>query len=291
MQLISNSGSASMGCKEISVDNIGSTLTIRILRLLAEHSEGLHASAIARKLREHEQKIFYHTRKLIKNGLVEIHHTEDSGGGTAKILVLSQGAFAIRLRDFSPMVRAASPQDSPFLRPFIENGLLRACIVVGSPDPHGPEQARSRDANYAIDLALFLGTFLVSRPDPAVVLDTELRDWNQNLIIIGGPVVNKAAERINFKSPARYDSKTFFVGTKKYTQENTGVIVRMPNPFSKGKWMLYIAGKRHTGTRAAIIAFTTQFDKISRAAVTVVDGVDEDSDGVIDSARIVAQKS
>jgi hypothetical protein len=46
--------------------------------------------------------------------------------------------------------------------------------VVGSPDPHGPERARSRDGYYGIDLGLFLGTFLYYVSDFSVKLDTEV---------------------------------------------------------------------------------------------------------------------
>jgi DNA-binding transcriptional ArsR family regulator len=295
MQLIDSEGKGQVQCKEVALRELKATtgtLAQEILQLLAEHPEGLHASSIAKRLKQHEQKIYYHTRKLLKAGIVSIHHTDDSRGGTAKVLVLQAPAFAVRLREFEQLARvAATPQEQlTYLAPFIENGRLNCRIIVGSPDPHGPEAARARDANYAIDLGLFLGTFLTARAQPAVQLDTELRDWNQNLIIIGGPVVNKAAERINAKSPTRYDleRKAFIIAGKVFDSENAGMIAKMPNPYAKGRWILHIAGKRHTGTRAAILALLTQFDKVcaSRQQV-IVEGIDADSDGVIDSARIL----
>jgi hypothetical protein len=296
MQLIDDSGSRQIICKELTLDHMkvaGSKLAGRIIRLLSDEPQGMHASRIAKELREHEQKIYYHTRRLIKAGILEIHHTEDSKGGTAKVLALQEPAFAVRFGKFEPYARASSipSGQAAFLRPFIEGGKLNARIIVGSPDPHGPEQARSRDANYAIDLGLFLGTFLSTRSPPAVQLDTELRAWDQNLIIVGGPVVNRAAERINRKSPARYDfeEKAFMVKGKQYSHESIGVIAKMPNPFSKGKWILHIAGKRHTGTRAAVIALLTDFEKVCAASITIVEGVDADSDGIIDRSRIIAQ--
>ena len=114
-----------------------------------------------------------------------------------------------------------------------------------------------------------------------------LRDWNQNLIIIGGPVVNKAAERINTKSLAPYDKeqKAFVIHNKPYGQEELGIIVKMPNPFARGKWILHIAGKRTAGTRAAILAFLTSFDLVCKQPITLVEGSDHDSDGVIEVIR------
>jgi DNA-binding transcriptional ArsR family regulator len=300
MQLIDDSGTRSVQCKELSPEDIKATtckLAARILSLLAEHPQGMHAAQLAKSLKEHEQKVYYHTRRLLKAGIITIQRVEDTRGGTAKILSLKSGAFAVRLQEYEPLARVATytPSHLAFLSPFIEEGRLHAKIVIGSPDPHGPEHARSRDANYAIDLGIFLGTYLSSRAPPAVLLDTELRDWGQNLIIIGGPVVNKAAERINAKSPARYDRelKAFIIKDKAYSQEEAGIIVKMPNPFAKGKWILHIAGRRSIGTRAAVLAFLTSFDKICAVPaiegthVAAVEGIDADSDGVVEDVRFI----
>jgi DNA-binding transcriptional ArsR family regulator len=286
-------GKGTVGCTELQpaqIKAVTSALAAKILNLVAAHPQGLHAFELAKQLKMHEQKIYYHTRRLVKAGILVVR-TEEGKGGVAKILTLKTPAFALRLQEFEPMARVASylPEHTAYLDPFIRDGKLHATIVVGSPDPHGPEHARSRDANYAIDLALFLGTFLTTRASPSVQLDTELRDWNQNLIIIGGPVVNKAAERINAKSLAFYDKdvKAFMVAGNAYGAEEVGVIVKMPNPFAKSKWILHIAGRRHTGTKAAILAFLTAFDKLCKNNVNVVEGLDADSDGIIDSVKLL----
>ena len=300
MQLIDDNGTKAVACVELTPEDMKATtckLALKILKLLAEHPDGMHAAMLAKRLHEHEQKIYYHTRRLLKAGIVNIQRIEDTRGGTAKILTLKSSAFALRLQEFEPLARVAtySPTHLEYLSPFIAEGKLHAKIVVGSPDPHGPEHARGRDANYAIDLGLFLGTYLSSRASPAVLLDTELRDWGSNLIIIGGPVVNKAAERINSRSPARYDKelKAFMVENKAFNQEEVGIIVKMPNPFAKGKWILHIAGRRSIGTKAAILAFLTSFDKIAStptqggSRITIVEGVDLDSDGVIEDVKFL----
>jgi DNA-binding CsgD family transcriptional regulator len=291
-------GTLAVACAELSPQEMKATtsgLAARILALLGR--EVMHSSEIAKRLGVHEQKVYYHTRRMIKAGIIKVDHTTDARGGTAKVLALAAPAFAVRFGKMEPLARTAVylPEHVAYLHPFITDGRLRARIVVGSPDPHGPEHARSRDANYAIDLGLFLGTYLTTRAAPSVLLDTELRDWNQDLIIIGGPVVNKAADRVNAKCPARYDKelKSFIVAGRNYGSDSTGVIARMPNPYARGKWILYIAGKRHSGTRAAVLAFLTSFDKVCSspeddgARVTVVEGVDADSDGIVDDVKFM----
>ena len=50
-----------------------------------------------------------------------------------------------------------------FLEPFVKDGKLNSTIIIGSPQSHGPERARSNDGYYAIDIALFLGSFFGSK--------------------------------------------------------------------------------------------------------------------------------
>ena len=59
------------------------------------------------------------------------------------------------------------------------------------------------------------------------------------------------------------------------------------------KSMLVVAGKRYSGTRAAIVAFLKHFTQIqtgnihnSKIAAKIVEGVDLDSDGIVDDAEI-----
>src|SRR5690348_7021777 len=133
MQLIDDSGTRGMQCREMqlrSVKAMTGRLAAAIVKLLADHPDGMHASVIARRLDEHEQKIYYHTRRLLKAGILAVHHTDDSRGGTAKVLVLQSPAFAIRLGDYEPLARAAaSSGDAGFLAPFIEHGKLNCRIV------------------------------------------------------------------------------------------------------------------------------------------------------------------
>ncbi|TAL57427.1 MAG: S-layer protein [Nanoarchaeota archaeon] len=174
-------------------------------------------------------------------------------------------------------------------------------IIIGSPDPHGPEKARSRDGYYGIDLALFLGAFLQTAPKPNVKLDTEVKEQDlkeNNLIIIGGPIVNHVTELVNAKLPVRFDKETHFavkstISGKVYPNDEIGMIVKAKNPFNPEKSILVVAGKRYPGTRAAILAFTTKFQELSignihqkQTLAKVVEGIDYDSDGIVDDVEI-----
>src|SRR3989344_2403073 len=92
----------SLPAKEIRPEDaasVSSELASKILHLIAR--EPMYTIDIAKSLKMHEQKIYYHIRN-----------------------------------------------ESEFLEPFISNGQLDSLIIVGSPDPHGPDKARSRDGYY-----------------------------------------------------------------------------------------------------------------------------------------------
>lgn len=262
-----------------------SALAIKILTLLEK--EQLYPKAISKRLKENEQKIYYHIRQLEKSGLIELASREEHAGAMAKIYRLKKPAFFMRFGEFKPAQRV--PVVSRWLEPFITDGKLNARIVVGSPDPHGVERARARDAYYGIDLALFLGTFLVSSRH-AVALDTEVTDLKANMILIGGPVINRIAGTINRKLPVRFDERKNIysaITRKTYKSDDCGIIVKTRNPFDEGKEILLIAGKRYSGTRAAILAFLNHFSEIEKKNAHVVEGVDSDSDGVVDDVRFL----
>lgn len=66
-------------------------------------------------------------------------------------------------------------------------------------------------------------------------------------------------------------------------EENVGVIETIKNPFNKEAKILVVGGLNHHGTRAAVIALAKQ--KITKN--TIVQGFDEDGDGVVDSIEIL----
>ncbi|MBI2653524.1 S-layer protein [Candidatus Woesearchaeota archaeon] len=288
----------SLPAKEISAENaksIGSELAQRILNLLVK--EAMYPIDIAKALRVHEQKIYYHIRNLEKAGIIKIAKKETRQGATANFYALAEPAFVIKFKDFESTSKIAQIRnESEFLEPFIKDGQLDALIVVGSPDPHGTDKARSRDGYYGIDLALFLGTFLNYVPVFNVKLDTEVResDLENNLILVGGPITNKITEKINPKLPIRFENGNIksAISNETYPQDECGLVVKAKNPLSKDKYVLVVAGKRFSGTRAAIIAFLKGFKKITQGNVhnpsikaKVVEGIDLDSDGIVDDVE------
>ncbi|MBT7903038.1 S-layer protein [Candidatus Woesearchaeota archaeon] len=290
----------SLPVKEISIEgakNI-SQLALDIMKTIA--ITPLYPAQIAKKLKQHEQKIYYHIRKLEQNGFVKVVFEENKQGATARYYQLSEPAFVLRFKEFDETQKFSkiSSDAHSFLEPFIVDGKLDALIIVGSPDPHGPDKARSRDGYYGMDLALFLGTFLNYVPGYNVKLDTETRevDLKQNLIIIGGPIVNKTMAKFNDYLPVRFKEKVVFskISKKEYVSDETGIIVKCDNPFANDKKILVVAGKRYSGTRAAIIAFLKNFKEVRAGNIykrkilaKVVEGVDLDSDGIVDDIEFL----
>jgi len=295
-------GFASLPAKEIKAEDarsISSSLAIKILKLLAE--KPMYPIKLATALKVHEQKIYYHIRNLEKAGIIHVVKQEGKQGAVAKYYGLVQPAVCVRFKEMEEAHKLFSVKGgSEFLEPFIKDGQLNALIIVGSPDPHGPEKARAKDGYYGMDLALFFGTFLSYVPKFYVKLDTDAREEdlkNNNLILIGGPVVNRVTYLVNPKLPVRFDKDQHWaihstISGNDYPTDESGVIVKAKNPFNPDKSVLLVAGKRYFGTRAAIIAFLKHFDELAQGNVhdhsvkaRVVEGVDLDSDGIIDEAE------
>ncbi len=279
---------------------LSSPLSRKILESLAD--KPAYTIQIAKKLQVHEQKVYYHINKLKESGIIKAIKQERIHGALTTFYSLTQPAFYFRFKDFKKMSKLADlkEQHSAFLNPFIKDGELDALVVVGSPDPHGPHRARSRDGYYGIDFALFLGTFLNYVPKLNVRLDTEVSEVElktNNLIVIGGPIVNKISSEINDGLPIKFDSKSNWaikseLSNNTYLEEEHGIIIKTRSPYNPSKHLLFIAGKRHSGTRAAILGFLHHFSEITSGnrinpavIAKVVEGLDMDSDGQIDSVE------
>lgn len=294
----------SLSSTEVKLSQIksaASELARKILYMLS--LEQSYPSKLAEDLKVHEQIVFYHIRQLEKAKLIKRIRREDKRGGVANYYSLADDSFFIKFKDFKPTEKISyiDKQKEEFLKPFIESGQFNALIIVGSPEPHGVQKARSKDGHYGIDLALFLGTFLNYIPRMNVKLDTEINsdDLKQNLILIGGPVVNKITDKVNDKLPVHFDPKFkrnihSSLTKQVYLADNCGMIVKIKNPFNAEKCILVIAGKRFSGTRAAVTAFLTRFEDIAKGnkknrkvSAKVVEGFDSDSDGVVDSVEFL----
>ncbi len=272
--------------------NFSSDLAQKIMKLLVK--KPMYPIEITKELKVHEQKIYYHIRNLEKMGAIKVVKSEQRQGATAKYYAAVQPAFVISFKDLETATKPLHAKEQTPLHPFIEDGLLKAKIIVGSPDPHGPEKARAKDGYFGVDLGLFLGTFLQYTPQLSVKLDTETReeDLQDNLILIGGPVVNQVTGKVNAKLPVKFDANNTITSTlskNSYPEEEIGIIVKAKNPFNQDKEVLVVAGKRHSGTRAAILAFMRHYDELMKGNIhkrstlaRVVEGIDLDSDGIVD---------
>lgn len=288
----------SLPAKEIKFNNLknfGSELAQKILRCISD--EAKYPADIAKELKVHEQKVYYHIRNLEKAGIIKVAKREAKQGALANYYILTEPAFVVRFKELQQTQKISQfRNESTYLEPFIRDGKLNALIVVGSPDPHGHDKARSRDGYYGIDLALFLGTFLNYVPEYNVKLDTDTRenDLVNNLILLGGPITNKTTEKFNDKLPIKFENGNIksTISNEIYPQDECGIIVKIKNPLNKDKSILVVAGKRFSGTRAAIIAFLKHFKKIaagnihsSNIMANVVEGIDLDSDGIVDDVE------
>ncbi len=259
---------------------------------------------IAKKLGIHEQKIYYYIRKFKTSGLIQEVGEEGRHGTIAKFYQIKNHAFCLKLESApEEEIQIHSPLFNKNLEPFVLEGKLNSRIIVGSPDPHGPWKAQASDGSCAIDFALFLGSFTAGIFQPNYKLDTEIRekDLKGNLILIGGPTVNMVTKKVNKKLPIFFDLKNSRdiiskISGKKYEDESCGLIALIDNPWIKTKKnkILILAGKRVHGTRAAIIAFIKDLDKIMegnkfnrKIKARVVKGYDTSGDGIIDDFEIL----
>jgi len=298
---IKDKKSLTLKTQEIKINELSSLnnkVVIEILKIIKDSE--LYPKQIAKKLKIHEQNIYYYIKKLEKAKIISVSKQENINGTVAKFYKINSDSFFFKIGDFKESSKLEE-SGSDFLTPFIEKGELNALIIVGSPDPHGPQKARSKDGYFGMDLALFLGTFLNNINSSKVKLDTEIIEEDlkkNNLIILGGPIVNKITEKINKKMPIYFDeSKKGFYSTiskKIYFHDEIGVINKTKNPFNKEKKILLIQGLRNSGTKAAIISFLKNFQEIEKGNKynkeifsKVVEGEDLDSDGIVDNVEVL----
>jgi DNA-binding transcriptional ArsR family regulator len=278
---------------------LGNELVLKIISLLSKKPSC--AMDIARKLKEHEQKIYYHLRNLEDIGLIKLEKTEERVGATAKIYSVKYPVVSFKLFEGGEIVNTKTKvRELRFFKSFIKDGKLNANLIVGSPDPHGKYGAQASDGCCAIDLALFLGS-LIKDVSPNYKLDTEIKeeDLKENLILVGGPKANMIVERINKILPIYFDFHREWnivspFSKQVYTEDEVGVIEKIKNPFNEDKEIIVLSGKRFKGTRAAIIGLINYLDEVEKGNIfnenviaKVVLGIDRDSDGRIDDVNFL----
>jgi DNA-binding transcriptional ArsR family regulator len=282
-----------------SLKIIDHPIRLKILTMLAK--KPMYPAEIAKELKMHEQKVYYHIKQMSISGILDVVEKKEIRGTIAKKLSPKFLNFSISIsedwKSLSSLISNKEESVQKFLSPFIKNGKLNANIVVGSPDPHGPHKARARDGHYAIDLALFLGNYAKMKENFSTLLDVDVKlKESGNLILVGGPVTNLVVAKINDFLPAKFsDEKPWGIVSKKanYTEESMGMICRMPNPYNPESFIMLIAGIRFIGTKAAVLALT-RFTKDTIYRFTgqkefyaIVQGYDLDGDGKIDEVEVL----
>ncbi len=282
-----------------SLKLIDHPIRLKILNLLAK--KPMYPAELAKELKMHEQKVYYHIKQMANSGLLDVVEREEIRGTTAKKFSPKVLNFAFTMsKDWKEIHHLLENKDkdiSNFLYPFIESGKLNSSIVVGSPDPHGPHKARARDGHYAIDLALFLGNLCSADAAFSAKLDVDIDlKQSKNLILVGGPVTNLVVAKVNDFLPAKFsDRKPWGILSrlKTYTEESTGMICRIPNPYSPEYFIMVIAGIRFIGTKAAVMAFTKSAKQViyrytgQKEFYSIVQGFDIDGDGKIDTVEVL----
>ncbi|MCH8519987.1 MAG: hypothetical protein LAT82_04505 [Nanoarchaeota archaeon] len=243
----------------------------KILNLI-KHKEK-YPKQIAKELKIHEQNIYYYIKKLEKNKIIKLERCEDINGTQAQYYKLSSPSFFIQFDEFEKG-RIDKEKVSPYFDNFIIDGKLNSILVVGSPEPHGPNNAMAKDGYFGMSFCLFLGSYLSSLDNLQVKLDTQLTEQDlkdNNIISIGGFIVNSVTEKLNKKSPIiMTKEKTVIsnISKKEYNHTNIGVVCKFKNPYNTKKEVLIISGIGIKGTQTGVLSFLHHFEQLERGNTT-----------------------
>jgi DNA-binding transcriptional ArsR family regulator len=285
------------------------SLSWKILTLLSQKE--MYPLEVARQLGMHEQKVYYHIRKLARAGAITVEREEKKKGATAKYYRTVSPAFGIEFPEgYKPIQNLCTltidKKLQDFFKEFISNGTFNGKIVVGSPQPHGPFKTSARDGHYAAHLALFLGQLVKMPTEFAVKLDVDVKaekEEKNNLILVGGPGTNLLTQEINEYLPIKFNMQSseqgFLLGglssqktMQVYTSDVSGLITKIVNPWDSSKCIVVLAGNKAVGTKACVLALTNFWKKTLEkykgqdTFAVVISGFDLDGDGKVDSIEV-----
>jgi DNA-binding transcriptional ArsR family regulator len=282
---------------------IASPLAWRILQELAKEPD--YPNALAARLRVHEQKVYYHVRRLEAAGFLEVVREEPKRGASARIFAPTAEAFAIVLKGrgnpvSSPMLPHAGIV-AQFLEEFTSDGRFKGAIVVGSPYTHGPFNTTARDSPYAVELGFFLGRLFAPPKGVVVRLDTEVKAsgaGKEDMILVGGPVANIITMDLNPSLAVNFDWKQVWRMEssrthRPYADEQVGLIAKVRNPWNRSRVIVLLSGLHAVGTMAAILGLTRFADDVLEGFTSgedfyrVVAGQDQDGDGRLDAVSVL----
>jgi len=286
-------------------------LSWKILVMLSEKE--MYPMEIAKKLGVHEQKVYYHIKKLAKAGAITVAREEEKKGAIAKYYRAFSSAFGIELPKEYKIIERLSligvdEKIQKFFKEFRSgDGIFEGKIVVGSPTPHGPFKTSARDGHYASHLTFFLGQFTKIPEEFAIKLDVDVKaekEEKNNLILVGGPGTNLLTQELNEYLPIRFNMQPseqgFLFGglvsrktSNVYTADAAGLIAKIVNPWDNTKRIIVLAGNKAVGTKACVLALTNFWKKTLKGYddedtfAKVIQGFDLDGDGKVDSIEVL----
>jgi DNA-binding MarR family transcriptional regulator len=286
-------------------------LTWQILVMLSKNE--MYPLEVARALGVHEQKVYYHIRKLVKAGVITVAREEEKKGAVAKYYTASSQAFGIELPQEYRTVKKVSlvgidDKLQILFKEFITNDdVFDGKIVVGSPTPHGPFKTSARDGHYASHLAFFLGQFMKMPEEFVIKLDVDVKvekEEKNNLILVGGPGTNLITQEVNKHLPVGFKMQPsedgFLLGgmvskrtSHVYAADSVGVVAKIVNPWKGARRVIVLAGNKAVGTKACVLALTNFWKKTLKSYngkepfASVIQGFDLDGDGKVDSIEVL----
>jgi len=281
--------------------------------LLALSKKEMYPLQLAKNLGIHEQKVYYHIRKLVEAGAIVVAKEEEKKGATARYYRPVSTAFGVELpQQHEETTRVSLLSMDRNLREFFKefgkkDESFDGKIVVGSPMPHGPFKTSARDGHYSSYLTFFLGQFMRMPDEFAIKLDVDMKaekEEKSNLILVGGPGTNVLTQEINDSLPVKFNmhpsEQGFLLGgmvSKRtsivYTADTAGLIAKIINPWDTAKSIIVLAGNKAVGTKACVLALTNFWKKTLKnyqgedTFATVIQGFDLDSDGKVDSIEVL----
>lgn len=299
-------GQVSIFYDKLPVKALSNDISWKIIQAIQEKPK--YAREIAKELSLNEQSVYYHIKQLLSCGIINVVEEQNIRGANAKKVLLSKDGVAILFKqhdmEFS-RVNNFHDKLCLFFNEFNKDNSFDGYIVVGSPEPHGPFRAVARDGHYAAQLSYFLGKCTSSPKSFMIRLDTDIkaeRLYNENLILIGGPITNIITSEINQYLQVKFVEPNYWVGLideegKVYNGETEAMISKIKNPYDNSKCIIVIAGIRHVGTKSAIIGLT-EFSEVTLKSYTgqpkftlITKGFDQDGDGKIDHTETLRSYS
>ncbi len=285
-------------------------LSWKILVMLSEKE--MYPLEVAKALGAHEQKVYYHIRKLAKSGVITVVREEEKKGAVARYYKTVAPAFGIELpQEYRTIQRFSflgiDRQIQKFFKEFIKDSVFEGKIVVGSPTPHGPFKTSARDGHYASYLTFFLGQFVNMPEEFAIKLDVDVKaekEEKNNLILVGGPGTNLLTQELNDFLPIRFNMQPskqgFLFGglasrrtSNVYTADTIGLVAKIVNPWDNTKRIIVLAGNKAVGTKACVLALTSFWKRTLKdydgndTFAKVIQGFDLDGDGKVDSIEVI----